>query len=152
MQVLILFGTLILVLARLSAREKLYLTAVYLNRSGFAVVKSYKEITRYHVNIGYNACTIGSFYRRANAWGYGGKIFIGILLVFKTAHKSAAASRNIGRIDRKPLLLCHFNGNRLEIIKKTLTAEGLTAKTKSAEHSCLIANAYLTKLDAGMEM
>ena len=75
-------------------------------------------------------------------------IFIGMLFVLQTAHQPAAKARNLGRAERKILLLCHLDGNGAEIVQKRLTADGTTARTEAAQHLCLVTHTDLAKLDA----
>ena len=130
-------------MAFFSAGDKLYVVSVNLEGDSVAVDKLYKKITRYKVYIGNGRKPLGSLNRGADVRGKGIEIFIRVLLVIKTAHKSSAAARNFSRVKRETLLLCHFYPNRLEVAQKPLTAVGLTADTHTAEQLCLVPSAYL---------
>ena len=79
------------------------------------------------------------------------EILIGLLLVFQAAHEPAARAGDLRRIQTEILRLCHFDGNRLEIVEEFLAAEGSAAHAESADHLGLVAHADLPQLDASTE-
>ena len=73
------------------------------------------------------------------------------MLIAQTAHKPAAGTGNFLRIKRKVLFLCHLYRYLNEIRQKLFTAERSAADAETADKLCLIAYAYLTKLDSCFE-
>ena len=67
--------------------------------------------------------------------------------MLETAHQPPAGAGNLDGIEGKPLFLCHFDGNRLEIAHELMTAEGSAANAQSAEHLGFVAHADLPKLN-----
>ena len=76
---------------------------------------------------------------------------IPIALVFQTAHEPPADSRDLGRVEREILLLCHTDGNGHEVAEKGGTAERPSAAAHAAHHLCLVAHTDLTQFDARAE-
>ena len=122
-----------------------------LDGSSLAVIELYKQCAGEGIGVDNGAVTLCGADKPADVRSEGKEIFISVLLVFKATHKSAAATRNFGRVQGKSLLLGHLDGNGLEIIEETRAAEGLTADSDSAEHLGLIADTYLAKLDSRVE-
>jgi hypothetical protein len=74
-------------------------------------------------------------------------------LIFKieTAHKSSTVSGNLVSIERKSLLLCHFDRYLSKIGKVSGAAKRSSAHTDSAEKLCLISYTYLSEFDPRFE-
>ena len=70
-------------------------------------------------------------------------MLVGVLLVFKTAHQSAAGAAYFYWIQRQALLLCHFYRNRLKVAEKGLAAKRSAADAEAAEHFGFVSHAYL---------
>ena len=68
-----------------------------------------------------------------------------------SGHYPPAGAGDFGRIQRKVLRFCHFDGNRLKFIEKLGAAEGLAADAEAAQHTGLIPHANLAQLDTGAE-
>ena len=79
------------------------------------------------------------------------KILVCLLLIFKTAHKTSARTRNFRRIKRQTLLFCHFYRNGFKLAEIQTAAERTSANAYSAEHFCLVAHADLTKFNSRFE-
>ncbi len=79
------------------------------------------------------------------------ELLVGVLLIFKAAHKPAAGSGDLCGVEGKALSLRHFYADGLEIIEKLGAAERPAADAETAKHTRLIADADLPKLDAGLE-
>ena len=77
--------------------------------------------------------------------------FIGVLLVFKTAHEASAGAGDLGGVQAQILGLRHFNGYGLEILQKFPAAEGTSADAQTPDQLGLVPHADLPQLDAGVE-
>ena len=79
------------------------------------------------------------------------QLSVDLMLVFEAAHQTATGTRDLGRVEREILLLCHVDGNRLEVIQKGRAAQRAAADTQTTEHLSLVAHTDLAQLDAGAE-
>ena len=78
-------------------------------------------------------------------------IFIGILLIFQTAHESAAGAGDLGGVQAQRLGLCHLDGNGHEAVEERSTAEGSAADAETAQHLRLVTDTDLAQLDSCAE-
>ena len=76
---------------------------------------------------------------------------VGLMLILETAHQTAAHTGNLRRIERQVLILCHIDGDRMEIIEIRAAAQLAAAAAQTADHLCLIAHADLAQLNTGAE-
>ena len=79
------------------------------------------------------------------------EVLIGFLLIFETAHETAAGAGNLGGIQAQILGFGHLDGNRLEVIQELGAAEGPSADAQTAHHAGLVPDADLPQFDAGAE-
>ena len=79
------------------------------------------------------------------------QVFIGVLLVFQAAHKPAAGTGNLSRVQTQVLGLGHFDGNRLEVIQKLGAAEGPSADAQATYHFGFVPDTNLPQLNPGSE-
>ena len=75
------------------------------------------------------------------------EILIGLELIAQAAHQTTANARDLSGVEGKILLLCHANGDRLELATKARAAQLLAAMGKTAHQACLVAHADLAHID-----
>ena len=73
------------------------------------------------------------------------------MLVLEAAHQAAAGTRNLSRVERQILFLCHIDGHRLKVAQIGRAAQFTTTDAQTTDHLGLIAYANLAQLDAGAE-
>ncbi len=92
-----------------------------------------------------------TFYLIADTGQISVQLLVGVFLIFKAAHQTAADTGNLGRIQGKVLFLGHFDGNRDKIRQIGMAAKGSAANTDTAQDLGLIPDADLAQLDPGTE-
>ena len=76
---------------------------------------------------------------------------VAVVLIFQAAHEAPADARNLCRVEREVLLLCHADGDGNKVAEEGRTAERPPAASHAAHHLRLVAHADLTQLDARAE-
>ena len=79
------------------------------------------------------------------------QVLVRVFLVLQAAHQPSAGTGDLGRIQGQILLLCHLDGNRLELPKECRTAQLSSADPDAAQHSGLVSHANLAQLDPHVE-
>src|SRR5690606_22224999 len=90
-------------------------------------------------------------HRLALAWELAPRVEIRLVLVREAAHQAAAAPRDLGGVEREPLVLRELQAHGLELPQPRRAAELAPAPPDAAEQRRLVADADLSQLDPGAE-
>ena len=79
------------------------------------------------------------------------QLCIGFMFIFQATHQAAAYTRDLRRVERQVLILCHIDRNRVEILQIRAATQLAPAGAQPADHLGLVAHADLPQLDARAE-